>query len=145
MAVVVVDCVLMWFEDQEAVATESATLDLARQFAALRVTAATEAGRRLSRPLQNLCVQYRELQVTRMQWQFAWALSEGRGYLTQLRAVLLAYEPGRAVTMPPDFPDAAPRLGEIAVDMHAVEGALIDFGVGDRDRRRLIAFAHHLL
>jgi hypothetical protein len=144
MAVFVVDCTLMWFEGQEAEATEGAILDLARQFAAIRVTAVTEAGRRLSRPLQSLRVQYRELQVTRMQWQLAWALSEGRTYLAQLRAVLMAYRPGGAVTMPLPFPEAAPRLGEISPDMHAVDETLErDLGVGNRDRGRLFARIAH--
>jgi hypothetical protein len=91
------------------------------------------------------------IQVTRMQWQLnhlidelVWARSDGRGYMAMLRAVVLAYEPGDDVNVPLDFPDAVPRFGEIDVDMHALEGALIGLGVAYRARRDLIFLAHQL-
>ncbi len=151
MAVFVVDYTLMWFEDQEAENTEDAILNLARQFTALRVTAVTGAGRRLSDALLDFRVQYRELQVRRLQLELAnhrlaltWACSDGRGYLAQLRAVLMAYRPGRAVTTPMAFPGPSQIFDEIGVDTHALDDALEnDLGVSDRTRRRLIANIPH--
>jgi hypothetical protein len=147
MAMRVVECILVWFEEQKAENTEEAISHLARQFAALRATAVTDAGRRLSRRLQNLRVRHLELQVGRMQGeiqmqrvQLLWTASEARTYLAQLRAVLLAYRPGPAVTTPLPMPDASPTLGEHEFpDVAPVEDALEwDLGVREGTRRRLL-------
>jgi hypothetical protein len=151
MAAFVVNHVLMWFEDQEPEATESAVMDLARQFAALRVTTVTEAGRRLSRRLQNFRIQHLELQVRWLHWRVNHAADEvvsarieGRRHMAMLRAMVLAYEPGDDVTAPLDFPGPAPRFGEFTVDMHSVNRALMDLGVGRRARSDLLFLAREM-
>jgi hypothetical protein len=147
MARRVLECILAWFEEQEAEDTD-AVLDLARQFAALRVTAVTNAGRRLSRRLPNLRIQYLEARVVRLTNARTWARLEGDGLrldatllAAQLRAVLLTYHPGASVTTPLAIPGALPNLGELRrPDVRAVDRALrVDLGVGDRARRRLLA------
>jgi hypothetical protein len=111
-AVCLLSLTLMWFEGQVADDNEEDVLDLARQFAALRVTAVTLAGRRLSPLLQQLRLQYRELQVEELQGQLHFMRQEGQGYLAQLRAVIMTYRPGPMVTQPLPFPEASWRFGE---------------------------------
>jgi hypothetical protein len=66
-------------------------------------------------------------------------MSEGRLYLAQLRAVLLAYRPGRAVTMPLEFPGTSEIFDGFGVDGGLVDDILEnDLGVGDNTRRRLM-------
>jgi hypothetical protein len=138
MAAFIVDLTLMWFEGQVADDTEEDVLDLARQFAALRVTAVTGAGRRLSQPLLHLRLQYRELQVEELQGQLHFTRQEGRAYLAQLRAVIMTYRPGPTVTQPLPFPEASWRFGETRPDMHLVDEVLEeDLGVGMEDRNDL--------
>jgi hypothetical protein len=141
----------MWFEDQEPAATESAVLDLSRQFAALRVTTVTEAGRRLSRHLQRFRIQHRELQVRWLQWRVNYLTDElisarvdGRRYLAMLRAVVIAYEPGDDVTAPLDFPGPAPGLAETTVNMESLNLALTVLGVGRRARSDLVWLARQM-
>jgi hypothetical protein len=112
MAVVALNLTLMWFEDQTPDDDEEDVLNLARQFAALRVTAPTEAGRRLGPMLMRLRLQYRELQVEELRGQLHFMRQEGRGYLAQLRAVVMTYRPGPMVTQPLPFPEASWRFGE---------------------------------
>jgi hypothetical protein len=145
-AVHVLSLTLMWFEDQVADDNEEDVLNLARQISALRTTADTEAGRRLTPILLLLRLQCRELQVRRMQLDVAAyqaglnvTLGEGRLYLARLRAVILAYQPGRTVHMPLEFPRASVIFDGIDVDELAVEDVLVhDLGVSDLTRRRLM-------
>jgi hypothetical protein len=139
MAVFIVDLVLTWFEGQVADDFEEDVLDLARQFAALRVTAVTGAGRRLSQPLLQLRLQYRELQVEELRGQLHFTRQEGQGYLAQLRAVIMAYRPGPTVTQPLPFPEASWRFGERTYPhMDLVDEVLTDdLGVSMEDRIEL--------
>ena len=138
MAARILECILAWYEEQTA---DGEVLDLARQLARLRATAVTEAGRRLSRRLQDLRVRHLELQVARLREEnveqrqlHADARWSARTYLAQLRAVLLAYRPGTSVRRPLRIPDRARGLGERAVDIQAVDDVWRDLGVDDRAR-----------
>jgi hypothetical protein len=154
MAVRAMDCVLLWFEVQEHT-TEEGVADLARQMVALSLVAITDVGRnpRFGCRLHALRIQYLDMRANRLQREnralrtnafllnldVAQLRSEGRFFLSQLRAVLLAYRPGAAVTTPLAIPLASAVLGEIGADGHAVDEAL-EVDLGDRrTRNRLLA------
>jgi hypothetical protein len=138
MAARILECILAWYEEQTAVGE---VLALARQLARLRATAVTEAGRRLSRRLQDLRVRHLELQVGRLREENVEqrrlhidARTLACTYLAQLRAVIVAYQPGTSVRRPLRIPERARGLGEREVDIQAVDDVLRDLGVDDRAR-----------
>jgi hypothetical protein len=138
MAARVLECILLWFEDQ----TADEVLDMARQLARLRAAAFTDAGRRLSRRLLDLRVRYLELQVARLGEEntelrslHADACTTRRTHLAQLRAVIMAYQRGNSVRRPLHIPHNVPALGEREVDIEAVVDVLRDLGTDDRARR----------
>ncbi len=138
MAVLAVNITLMWFEDQRPYNNYDVAgiLDLARQFAALRVAVPTEAGRRLCLTMVRLRLQYRERQVEQLQGDLHFMRQEGLGYLAQLRAVVMTYHPGPMVTTPLQFPEASFRFGEGRYpDMDLTDEVLIDdLGLSMEDR-----------
>ena len=136
MAVVALNLTLMWFEDQTPDNEEADVLDLARQFAALRVAVPTEAGRRLGPMMMRLRLQYREWQVEELRGQLHFMRQEGLGYLAQLRAVVMTYRPGPMVATPLPFPGASFRFGEGRwPDMDLTDEVLIDeLGLSMEDR-----------
>jgi hypothetical protein len=138
MAIVAVSLTLMWFEEQAPDDDFDAAgiLDLASQFAALRVALPTEAGRRLAPMMLRLRLQYRELQVQELSGQLHFMRQEGLGYLAQLRAVVMTYRPGPMVATPLPFPGASFRFGEGRYpDMDLTDEVLIDdLGLSMEDR-----------
>jgi hypothetical protein len=129
MAVLAVNLTLTWFEDQTPYNNfdTAGILDLARQFAALRVAVPTEAGRRLAPMLMMLRLVYRERQVEELRGQLHFMRLEGLGYLAQLRAVIMTYRPGPMVATPLPFPGASFRFGEGRYpDMELTDEVLID-------------------